>query len=292
MNLAKGLIRSLRPEQWIKNLVVFGALVFSKNFFDIPMIEKTFVMFALFCMVSSSTYLFNDVIDYEKDRVHPRKSKRPIASGVVSRKNALVLAAILLVVAVAVAWFVMNTLTLMILLSYAVLNVFYSLVLKHVVILDVMTIAVGFVLRAVGGGIAISVPISAWLVVCTILLALFLGFGKRRHELSSLEDMAIDHRKILEHYSTYFLDQMIAVATASTVMAYTFYTLSPEVEEKLGVEHLEISVPFVLYGIFRYLYLIHKKEEGGSPSRLMLTDFPLLINVLLWFATVLILMVM
>ncbi|MFH1892115.1 MAG: decaprenyl-phosphate phosphoribosyltransferase [Candidatus Zixiibacteriota bacterium] len=291
MNLAKGLIRSLRPEQWIKNLIVFGALVFSKNFFDIPMIEKTFVMFALFCMVSSSIYLFNDVIDYEKDRVHPRKSKRPIASGVVSRKNALVLAAILLIVTIAVSWFVMNELTLVILLSYTVLNVLYSLVLKHIVILDVMTIAAGFVLRAVGGGIAISVPISAWLVVCTILLALFLGFGKRRHELSSLEGVAVEHRKILEHYSTYFLDQMISVVTASTVMAYTFYTLSPEVEQKLGVEHLEISVPFVLYGIFRYLYLIHKKDEGGSPSRLMLTDLPLLINVLLWFVTVLILMV-
>ncbi|MBU1318442.1 MAG: decaprenyl-phosphate phosphoribosyltransferase [candidate division Zixibacteria bacterium] len=291
MNLAKGLIRSLRPEQWIKNLIVFGALVFSKNFFDIPMIEKTFVMFALFCMVSSSIYLFNDVIDYEKDRVHPRKSKRPIASGVVSRKNALVLAAILLIVTIAVSWFVMNELTLVILLSYTVLNVLYSLVLKHIVILDVMTIAAGFVLRAVGGGIAISVPISAWLVVCTILLALFLGFGKRRHELSSLEGVAVEHRKILEHYSTYFLDQMISVVTASTVMAYTFYTLSPEVEQKLGVEHLEISVPFVLYGIFRYLYLIHKKDEGGSPSRLMLTDLPLLINVLLWFVTVLVLMV-
>lgn len=290
MNLAKGLIRSLRPEQWIKNVIVFGALVFSKHFFDVPMIEKTFVMFALFCMVSSSIYLFNDVIDYEKDRVHPRKSKRPIASGIVPRKHALVLAAILIVVALVITWLVMNRLTLVILVSYAVLNVLYSLVLKHIVILDVMTIAGGFVLRAVGGGIAISVPISSWLVVCTILLALFLGFGKRRHELSSLEGMAVEHRRILEHYSTYFLDQMISVVTASTVVAYTFYTLSPEVEEKLGVAHLEISVPFVLYGIFRYLYLIHKKEEGGSPSRLMLTDFPLLINVLLWFATVMILM--
>jgi len=290
MSFAKSFIRSLRPEQWIKNLVVFGALIFSKNFADIPMIETSVIMFALFCVVSSSIYLFNDVIDYEKDKVHPRKSKRPIASGAISRGTALGISATMLVVALALAWFVLNLPSFLVLVSYAVLNVLYSLVLKHVVILDVMSIAGGFVLRAVGGGLAISVPISSWLVVCTILLALFLGFGKRRHELTSLEGVAVEHRKILEHYSTYFLDQMIGVVTASVVVAYTFYTLSPEVEEKLDVQHLEISVPFVLYGIFRYLYLIHKKEKGGSPSRLVLTDPPLLLNVLLWLATVLVLM--
>lgn len=290
MNLAKGLIRSLRPEQWTKNLVVFGALIFSRNFFDVPMIEKTLALFGLFCVASSSVYLFNDVIDYERDCAHPDKSKRPIASGVVSRRLAISLSVVLFVVALVVSWLIMNELTVIILLSYAVLNISYTLALKHVVILDVMTIAAGFVLRAVGGGIAISVPISSWLVVCTILLALFLGFGKRRHELSTLENVAAEHRKILEHYSIYFLDQMISVVTASTVVAYTFYTLSPDVEEKLGVQHLEISIPFVLYGIFRYLYLIHKKEMGGSPSRLLLTDLPLLINILLWFGTVLVLM--
>lgn len=290
MSFAKSFIRSLRPEQWIKNLVVFGALIFSKNFADIPMIETSVIMFALFCVVSSSIYLFNDVIDYEKDKVHPRKSKRPIASGAISRGTALGISATMLVVALALAWFVLNLPSFLVLVSYAVLNVLYSLVLKHVVILDVMSIAGGFVLRAVGGGLAISVPISSWLVVCTILLALFLGFGKRRHELTSLEGVAVEHRKILEHYSTYFLDQMIGVVTASVVVAYTFYTLSPEVEEKLDVQHLEISVPFVLYGIFRYLYLIHKKEKGGSPSRLVLTDPPLLLNVLLWLAMVLVLM--
>jgi len=290
MSLLNGLVRSLRPEQWTKNLIVFGALVFSKNFTNVPMIETTVLLFALFCLLSSSVYLFNDIIDYEKDRLHPRKSRRPIASGVLSRKTAIVVAILFVVVAFVITSLTMNQATLLILAAYALLNILYTIMLKHVVILDVMTIAAGFVLRAVGGGIAIDVPISSWLVVCTILLALFLGFGKRRHELSSLDKMAVEHRRSLEHYSTYFLDQMISVVTASVVVAYTFYTLSPEVEEKLGVRHLEISVPFVLYGIFRYLYLIHKKDEGGSPSRLLLTDIPMLVDVLLWLATVLILM--
>lgn len=291
MSLLNGFVRSLRPEQWTKNLVVFGALVFSRNFTNVPMIETSVLLFALFCLVSSSVYLFNDVIDYEKDRLHPRKSKRPIASGALSRKTAVVVAIILVAVAFLIAALTMNQSTLLVIAAYALLNVLYTLLLKNIVILDVMTIAAGFVLRAVGGGTAIDVPISSWLVICTFLLALFLGFGKRRHELASLDKTATEHRRSLEHYSIYFLDQMISVVTASVVVAYTFYTLSPEVEEKLGVQHLVISVPFVLYGIFRYLYLIHKKEEGGSPSRLLLTDLPMLVDVLLWLATVLILMI-
>jgi 4-hydroxybenzoate polyprenyltransferase len=291
MNLLNGLVRSLRPEQWTKNLVVFGALVFSKNFTNLPMIETSVLLFALFCLVSSSVYLFNDVIDYENDRLHPRKSMRPIASGALSRKTAAAVAILLVAAAFLIAALTMNQTTVIIIVAYALLNVLYTVLLKNIVILDVMTIAAGFVLRAVGGGTAIDVPISSWLVVCTILLALFLGFGKRRHELASLDKTAVEHRRSLEHYSTYFLDQMLSVVTASVVVAYTFYTLSPEVQGKLGVQNLVISVPFVLYGIFRYLYLIHKKEEGGSPSRLLLTDLPMLIDVLLWLATVLILMI-
>lgn len=290
MNFATGLIRSLRPEQWTKNLIVFGALVFSKSFTDFQLIESSIILFGLFCLASSSVYLLNDVLDYERDRVHPRKSKRPIASGIVPRPTAIVLSVILAAVALVIAWFFLNPQTMLLLACYAGLNVLYSIVLKHIVIVDVMTIAGGFVLRAVAGGVAISVPISSWLIVCTLLLALFLGFGKRRHELESLKDTASKHREILEHYSIYFLDQLISIVTAAVIVAYTFYTLSPEVEQKLGVEHLEISVPFVMYGIFRYLYLIHKKEKGGSPSRVLLTDLPILVNVLLWFATVLILM--
>jgi 4-hydroxybenzoate polyprenyltransferase len=290
MNLATGLIRSFRPEQWTKNLIVFGALVFSKSFTDLQLIESSIILFGLFCLASSSVYLFNDVLDYEKDRVHPTKSNRPIASGVIPRSTAVVLSALFMAGAMLAAWILLNPQTVLLLACYAVLNILYSIVLKHIVIVDVMTIAVGFVLRAIAGGIAISVPISSWLVVCTFLLALFLAFGKRRHELESLKEAASEHRAILEHYSIYFLDQMISVVTAAVVVAYTFYTLSPEVEQKLGVEHLEISMPFVMYGIFRYLYLIHKKEKGGSPSRILLTDLPLLVNVLLWFATVLILM--
>jgi 4-hydroxybenzoate polyprenyltransferase len=158
--------------------------------------------------------------------------------------------------------------------------------LKNVVIIDVMCIALSFVIRAVAGAVVIGVEISAWLVVCTTLLALFLGFGKRRHELVLLEGQATDHRKSLSEYSPYFLDQMISVVTASTVVAYAFYTLSPEVKVKLGASHMELTIPFVLYGVFRYLYLIHQKEGGGSPTRMLLTDRPILANIILWLAAV------
>jgi 4-hydroxybenzoate polyprenyltransferase len=166
------------------------------------------------------------------------------------------------------------------------LNLLYSKYLKNIVILDVMAISLGFVLRAVAGAVVINVEISSWLIVCTTLLALFLGFGKRRHEIVLLENKAGEHRKSLAEYSSYFLDQLISVVTASTVVAYAFYTLSPEVEEKLGTTHMALTIPFVLYGVFRYLYLIHQKEKGGSPTWVLLTDKPLIIDILLWFISV------
>jgi 4-hydroxybenzoate polyprenyltransferase len=171
-------------------------------------------------------------------------------------------------------------------LSYFILNLLYSVYLKQVVIIDVMCIALGFVIRAVAGAVLIGVEISAWLIVCTTLLALFLGFGKRRHELLLLEAQATDHRKSLSEYSPYFLDQMISVVTASTVVAYAFYTISPEIEQKLGTKHMDLTIPFVLYGVFRYLYLIHQKEGGGSPTKMLLNDKPILANIILWLVAV------
>jgi len=290
MTAVAALIRSLRIDQWLKNSVVFAALVFSRNFTDVDLIELNIIVFVVFCLSSSAVYLINDVIDYSRDCHHPEKKQRPIASGKLSRSTAVIVAILLGGVSIAISAVAFDLLTLLTVISFIILNVIYSLLLKNIVIVDVMSIAGSFVLRAVGGGFAIGVPISSWLVVCTILLALFLGFGKRRHELKSLEKIAPEHRRSLEHYSTYFLDQMISVVTASTVVAYTFYTISPEVEDKLGVKHLELSIPFVLYGIFRYLYLIHRQDKGGSPSRILYTDIPILLNVLLWLATVLILM--
>ncbi len=279
------ILGTLRPQQWVKNFVLFAGLIFSQNLDKPEFIFKSAAGFALFCVLSSSAYIFNDIMDLDSDRKHPLKSSRPIASGQLKVPTAVLLFIVLAAVSVGLSvW--LSPMFALTAASYFILNLIYSVYLKNVVIIDVMSIAAGFVIRAVAGAVVIGVEISAWLVVCTILLALFLGFGKRRHELMLLESQATDHRKILSEYSPYFLDQMIAVVTASTVIAYAFYTLSPEVEMKLGTKHMDLTIPFVLYGVFRYLYLIHQKEGGGSPTRMLLTDKPILANVILWLAAV------
>jgi 4-hydroxybenzoate polyprenyltransferase len=279
------ILATLRPQQWVKNFVLFAGLIFSQNLNKPEFIWKSLAGFALFCLLSSSVYIFNDITDVESDRRHPLKSSRPIASGQLKIPHAVLLFGILAAVSLGLSVWLSPAFALTA-AGYFVLNLVYSVYLKNVVIIDVMSIAAGFVIRAVAGAVVIGVEISAWLVVCTILLALFLGFGKRRHELLLLENQATDHRKILSEYSPYFLDQMISVVTASTVVAYAFYTLSPDIEMKLGTKHMDLTIPFVLYGVFRYLYLIHQKEGGGSPTRMLLTDKPILANVILWLAAV------
>ena len=276
---------TLRPQQWVKNLLLFAGLIFSQNFYNLDLLLKSLVAFGLFCLLSSSVYVINDVIDKDKDRKHPLKSSRPIAKGEIKISTAIILFIFLTLISLGLSALLSRTFALMA-LSYFALNLIYSKYLKNAVIIDVMCIAFGFVIRAVAGAVVIGVEISAWLVVCTILLALFLGFGKRRHELLLLDTEAGGHRKILTEYSPYFLDQMISVVTASTVVAYAFYTLSSEVEIKLGTKHMDLTIPFVLYGVFRYLYLIHQKEGGGSPTRMLLNDVPLFVNILLWFFAV------
>jgi 4-hydroxybenzoate polyprenyltransferase len=224
-------------------------------------------------------------MDVESDRKHPLKSARPIAGGRIKVSTGVLLFVVLAIASLGLALW-LHPFFALTALGYFVLNLLYSVYLKNVVIIDVMCIALSFVIRAVAGAVVIGVEISAWLVVCTTLLALFLGFGKRRHELVLLEDGATGHRKSLSEYSPYFLDQMISVVTASTVIAYAFYTLSPEIKVKLGASHMELTIPFVLYGVFRYLYLIHQKEGGGSPTKMLLTDRPILANVILWLAAV------
>jgi 4-hydroxybenzoate polyprenyltransferase len=242
---------------------------------------KAVVAFVVFCALSGAVYLINDVLDREQDRRHPLKARRPIASGALKVTTALAAAVVLGAAALAVS-FVLGLPFFGIASAYLALQLAYSLVLKHIVILDVLTVAAGFTLRAVAGGIAIMVPVSHWLVLCTTLGALFLALGKRRHELVMLAGTATEHRRSLEDYSPYLLDQMISVVTASTLIAYAFYTISPETTQKFDTTLLSLTIPFPLYGIFRYLYLVHQKDQGGNPSDLLLEDRPLLACIGLW----------
>ena len=280
-SIAIDLLISLRPDQWTKNLLVFAALLFGRHLFDLGATLRVFGAFGIFCALSGTVYLINDVVDREGDRRHVHKATRPIASGAITPALGLSAAVVLGIGALTCAFWLEPRLGL-VSAAYVGLLVFYSGVLKHLVILDVMTIAIGFVLRAVAGGVVIDVPISGWLLVCTSLLALFLALSKRRHEIVALAADASGHRPILGEYSPYLLDQMIAVVTASTLIAYIFYAISPEVAAKFGTPWLGLTIPFPLYGIFRYLYLVHQKAGGGSPTELLVMDRPLLACVVLW----------
>lgn len=275
----------MRPKQWTKNLFVFAGIIFSQNLFNFPLLLKTVLAFFVFCLLSGSIYIMNDIADLNEDRHHPLKSQRPLASGRLKVYYAMWVLIFISLFSLGIS-FRLSPLFFLVALAYFMLQLAYSLVLKHMVILDVFVVAIGFVLRVIGGAIVIDIPISPWLIVCTILLALFLSLSKRRHELVLLNEEAKNHRKILAEYSPYLLDQMISVVTASTVIAYCFYTLSEETVKKFGTKNLLFTIPFVLYGIFRYLYLIHKKELGGNPETVFINDRPLLIAVLLWVITV------
>jgi 4-hydroxybenzoate polyprenyltransferase len=282
-----GLLRSLRPSQWIKNSVIFAALIFAHRFAEGQALARSTYAFLLFCAVSSAVYIINDLLDVEADRAHPTKRLRPIAAAQVSPALASAFAALLVAGALGGAALLSRPFC-AVAGTYFLLNLAYSTWLKRVVIVDVMVIASGFLLRAVAGAVVLEVEISHWLVLCASLLSLFLGFCKRRNELAILADRAADHRSILSEYSFPFLDQMISVVTASTLVAYCFYTLSPEVEAKLGTRYLPLTIPFVLYGIFRYLYLVYRRDEGGNPTRTFYTDRPLLVDVALWALTALV----
>ena len=281
VSVVAALVRSLRPYQWTKNLIIFGGLLFGQRLFDLPSVLDASAAFVVFCALSGVVYLLNDVADRDADRKHPLKRHRPIASGALSTSTALAAAGVIGVAALGAAFWLRFEFGLFA-AAYVALLAFYSGPLKHVVIIDVLTIAIGFVLRAAAGAVAIDVPISNWLLVVTILGALFLALSKRRHELVLLADDATSHRATLQEYSPYLLDQMISVVTASTLVAYAFYTISPETVEKFHTTHLGLTLPFLLYGIFRYLYLVHQKEGGGSPAEMLLNDRPLLACVALW----------
>jgi 4-hydroxybenzoate polyprenyltransferase len=279
------LLEALRPAQWVKNGFVFAALIFSRNLLTADRTLRVAYAAGLFCLMASALYLLNDVMDAAEDRQHPTKRLRPIASNRINAQTALWVAAFLAITALAGAW-VLDIQFLIWLTVYGSINVLYSLFLKHIMLLDLFVIAAGFVCRVVAGGVVIHVEISPWLVVCTTLLALFLALTKRRHELVLLGSSASNHRSSLAHYSPYFLDQLIGIVTASTLMSYALYTLSSDATKKFPGKRLELTIPFVLFGIFRYLYLVHRASEGGNPTRLLLTDRVLLAVVVLWAAAV------
>ena len=282
--MLKALLISIRPTQWVKNLIIFAPLVFAKQLFDQDKILLSTLAFAAFCLLAGAVYLLNDLMDIEKDRKHPEKCKRPLPSGDLSPSVA-VSALVVMAAAALGASFWLDVRFGVFAVFYFANNLAYSFFLKHIVIMDVMSIAFGFFIRVLAGAAVIAVPTTPWLLMCTILLSLFLGFAKRRHEIVLLTDQADSHRKVLEHYSPYFLDQMILVVSASTVMSYALYTMSPETVAHFGTTKLIYTVPFVLYGIFRYLYLVHQKSGGGNPTKVLLTDRPLLGVVVLWLLT-------
>jgi 4-hydroxybenzoate polyprenyltransferase len=281
--MLRGLWRSMRPKQWIKNSFLFAGLIFTLDQphppGDLLMVVVGFILFSL---LSSSVYLVNDVADRAQDRLHPRKCRRPIAAGIVPPGLAIAYAVGLALLSLAGS-LALNREFGLIACLYFLITLAYSFRLKHVVIVDVLTLASGFVLRAVAGALVIAVPISPWLLVCTTLFALFLGLAKRRHELVLLAGDAGRHRKILDEYSVEMLDQMITIVTSTTLMAYSLYTFNSETAR--GHRSLMLTIPFVIYGIFRYLYIVQKKGGGGSPATDLLEDPPLLVNLVLWVLT-------
>jgi len=278
------IVKSLRVQQWIKNFFVFAPLIFSQNVFNLPLLIKSSLAFVLFCLLSGAAYILNDIQDLEEDKIHPVKSKRPLVSGKV-KKNHAIIACVFLVLFGLIGAYLLNVHFFIALLIYFILQIAYSGWLKHVVIIDVFLIATGYLIRVIAGGLAIEIQLSPWLFICTILIALFLALSKRRHELVLLDKNAEIHRAILKEYTPQLLDQMISVVTASTVISYCLYTVSSETVAKFGTKNLLFTVPFVLYGIFRYLYLVHQKDEGGSPEALIIKDKPLLVDLFLWIST-------
>lgn len=275
------LLVSTRPREWIKNVFVFAALFFSKNLFNVALVPRAGLAFGLYCMVAGGVYLMNDIKDRAADRRHPQKRARPIASGALSVAVAAPVAAILLLLAIGGAWLLHPTLGLIMVL-YVLINVAYSYWLKRAVILDVFAIAAGFVLRVMAGAVVIGVVMSHWLLVCSMLLALFLGFSKRRCELVTLTQEASQHRHVLGEYDLPFLDVLIGIVTSAVIVGYTLYTISSETIARCLTDKLLLTVPIVLYGIFRYLYLVYHRNDGGNPAHALLTDVPLGLSILLW----------
>jgi 4-hydroxybenzoate polyprenyltransferase len=283
LNMIKALIKAMRPRQWIKNFLIFAALVFDQQLTHIDPLLRTVVGFILLCLGSSTVYLINDLADLEQDRNHPIKRHRPIAAGELSVSAARIAAVTFFALSVG-AGFALRSTYGVVLLGYMLLNLLYSFWLKHIPIIDVLVLATGFVLRVAAGVVLITVQrFSPWLYMCTTLLALFIGFGKRRAEMVLLADDANSHRRVLDGYTIPFLDQLMIIVSGTTIVAYSLYTFSAE---NLPDNNLMmLTIPFVLYGIFRYLHLVNVENAGGAPEEIVLTDWPLLVTFILWGLT-------
>ncbi|MFC7679497.1 decaprenyl-phosphate phosphoribosyltransferase [Paenibacillus sp. GCM10028914] len=270
------LLKQLRPKQWTKNLLIFAAPLFSFETVNAATLIHTIAGFFLLCFISGCVYIINDYCDREADRNHPVKQHRPMASGQLNPNLALIFGAILLIGSLA-ASALLNPLFTVLLGCYFLMNVAYSFRLKHVVIIDIMIIAAGFVLRAIAGGLVIHVPFTPWFLLCTMLLSLFLAIGKRRHELVLLQEDKGSHRKVLDHYSLELLDQFSGIVTTATIISYSLFTFTSG-----RTIHLMWTIPLVIYGMFRYLYLIHIEKKGGAPDRVLFEDRHILVTVLIY----------
>lgn len=282
-------IRLMRLEQWIKNLIIFAGILFSKKFLHLDSLLRSLSAFAIFSILASCQYVINDYLDRKEDAIHPEKKYRPLASGAIEPEIALSITAILFPMIIVIAY-ILQPAFFFICLFYFGFNLLYSKFLKHLVILDVMSISLGFILRAVSGAIVVGVEFSNWLLLCTFMLSLFWGFSKRRGELSLLSTTAGNHRKILDEYSPAFLDLMMAIVATLTIMSYTMYTVSPATITNLNTDKLFYTIPLVVYAIFRSLYIIYIKNMGHSPTRAILTDISVLISGLIWTIMIIILM--
>lgn len=281
--LPVAMVRAMRPKQWTKNAVLLVPLIFARGVFAQGLLVHALSAVFAFSLLASGVYVVNDWVDRDKDRLHPEKRKRPIAAGHLGFGSAMALVAICWGGAAAVGWYV-GTPFLGIMGGYLLLQVLYTGALKKLVILDVMAIALGFIVRVVAGAVAISVEVSNWLFLCTLLGAVFLGFAKRRAELSSLEDSATAHRSNLADYSLPMIDQMMSISAASAILGYGLYTVAHETVTRVGSDRLKFTVPCVIYGVFRYLFLVHKRGAGGAPEKVLLGDLPLQADIALFFA--------
>lgn len=277
----KDFFNLIRIKQWIKNLFIFAPLLFSKNLFDKYLFLETFITFILLSFLTSGLYIFNDIKDLENDKHHPIKKERPLAKGIFSKKFAILISILFISISLISSFFINYKLTL-IFIFYIFINVLYTIFLKKIVIIDVFIIALNFTLRIFSGSIVTGINISSWLILCTLFLSLFLGFSKRRFEIISLKENANKHREVLSSYSVELLDKIIIVLATSTILSYALYTVSTETKEKFG-EYLVYTIPFVIYGILRYLYLIYKTNEG-EPTKLVTEDISLLLTIALWIA--------
>jgi 4-hydroxybenzoate polyprenyltransferase len=285
------LLRLIRPKQWVKNLFVFSALVFSKHLFEFDYLSKTLLAFAAFSFSASFVYIINDIADRERDRQHPKKRKRPIASGEISPALGMIVAVVLLVAVIAIVSVLDPRFTLC-LAAYLVMNLAYSFYLKELVLIDVFVIAIGFMLRVIGGAVVLDVERSSWLILTTMFLSLFLAIAKRRGELVTIASASevqkqTSTRKVLEHYNVDFAEQMTTICAAGFVFCYALYTVSERTVTLFGTDNLVLTTPFVLYGVFRYLYLLHLKNLGENPTEVVLSDLPMMINFVAYAAAML-----